>query len=68
MDGVTDLTREQTEVAILRAFYDAWVAFHKIPNDGPHSSKKKQAAQEIVNTRWAIIRFDRLYGPLSKDA
>jgi hypothetical protein len=47
---------------MLREFYNAWVDFHKITNDGAHRKKKEAAAQRIVDARWALVRFDRMYG------
>ena len=57
-----DLTREQTEIRILRAFYDAWVEFHNIKHDDKWRRRHQEmAAQRMTEAYHTIMRFDQLY-------
>lgn len=52
-----------TELELLREFYDAWLRFHAIKNDRIHRRTKELAAQEIVDANHAIQRFRKPNNP-----
>lgn len=49
--------QEQTELEMLREFYDCWKAFHATPKDILHRPKLQKAAQRMVDASDAVERF-----------
>lgn len=49
------------ELELLRAFYDSWRAFHKIPRDKLHRNKRELAAQAMVDAANAVAAYRKSY-------
>jgi hypothetical protein len=45
------------EMDLLREFYVAWVALHKIPRDKLHRNKQEAAAQTLVDAGHSLRIF-----------
>lgn len=48
---------DQTELEMLREFYDCWKAFHAIPKDILHRPRLQKAAQRMVDASDTVERF-----------
>jgi len=48
---------DNVEMGLLREFYVAWIALHKLPRDKLHRKKQENAAQTLVDAGHAL----RLY-------
>jgi len=54
--------RLETEIDLLRAFYNAWVEFHSIKSDDKWRRKHQElATQRMTEAHHTIMRFDQLY-------
>jgi hypothetical protein len=48
---------DDSELLMLRSFYEAWEALHAIPNDRLHRNKAEHAAQALVDAAHALRAF-----------
>lgn len=48
---------DEAELGVLREFYAAWEAFHKVPKDELHRDKREQAAQAMVGHAHILRRM-----------
>lgn len=56
MAGALNL-QEQSELEMLREFYDCWKTFHAIPKDILHRPRLQKAAQRMVDASDTVERF-----------